>query len=106
VAQNRKVIAQLTRNQTACRQAVTAVRRIPARPAQRKLKHYWIKGTRLQATGDRQLISALRAYDDGHKAAGRRYLTAALESLDHGDGYTGWAENALPGDPGPVPHYR
>jgi hypothetical protein len=92
------------RNQTACDEAVTAVQRVRARPAQRRVQRYWILGTRLQATGDRQLIFALRAYDGGHKAAGKRYLAAALASLDRGDGFTGWAENALLGDPGPPPH--
>jgi hypothetical protein len=102
-AQNRKAIAQLTSNQTACDQAVTAVQRVRARPAQRRVQRYWVLGTRLQATGDRQLISALRAFDDGHKAAGQRYLAAALASFDRGDGLTGWAENALIGDAGPPP---
>jgi hypothetical protein len=68
------------------------------------VQRHWVLGTRLQATGDGQLISALRAYDDGDKATGKRYLAAALASLDRGGGLTSWAENALLGDAGPPPH--
>jgi hypothetical protein len=62
---------------------------------------------RLQATGDRQLIAALRAADSGHRAVAKRELAAALDSLDRGDGFTAYAENALrlPGPPGPLPHF-
>jgi hypothetical protein len=50
------------------------------------------------------LISALRAFNHGDKATGKRDLAAALDSLDRGDGLTGYGENALLGDPGPPPH--
>ena len=68
-AQNRTAIAHLTSNEKACEQAATAVKRVHARPGQRAFQRYWVQGVRLQATGDRELIAALRVADAGRKAA-------------------------------------
>jgi hypothetical protein len=106
LAQNRVAIAHLLRNEKACEQAAAVMLRVHAKPSQHKTQHYWVLGTRIQATGDRQLIAALRAVDVGHVVVGKCYLTKALNSLDHGDGYTGWAENSLLGDAGPRPHFQ
>jgi hypothetical protein len=82
-----------------------AVERVRVGPKQLAVQRYWVLGVRLQATGDGQLISALRAFDDGDKATGKRELAAALNSLDHGDGFAGWAAEKLVGDAGPLPRY-
>lgn len=107
VAQNRTAIAHLTSNEKACERAATAVTRVHARPAQRAFQRYWVQGVRLQATGDRQLIAALRAGDSGHRVVAKRELAAALDSLNRGDGFTAYAENALrlPGPAGPLPRF-
>jgi len=68
-AQNRTAIARLTSNEEACEQAATAINRVHARPGQRAFQRYWVQGVRLQATGDRELIAALRVADAGRKAA-------------------------------------
>jgi hypothetical protein len=105
-ALDRQAVAKLTANRRVCEKAATAVAAVAARPGGRQpeIKREWLKGVRLLARSDQQVAAYYRAYAKGEESASE--LRTAIANSNYGDGLTGWAVNALTGNPGPLPKFH
>ena len=79
-AQERSEIARLEANAKKCDHAALLVSR--THPKITDGRDLWVRGVRLQAVGDRELVAGLRLELAGRTAAGRQKVSAAIDPRD------------------------
>jgi hypothetical protein len=100
---DRADITKFAANLKAREKAEAAVQAVAPKSSghQVEIKREWLKGMQYLTTSDRLLLQYLHGYANGH-AADQLRITGLKDST-RGNDLTGWAFNALWGNPGPLP---
>ena len=92
-------------NLTARKKAEAVVKAVAPKPGgrQSEIKREWLKGMQYLTTSDQLFLDYL--HGDARGQAAEHLRITGLNDATYGDGLTGWAFNALVGDPGPLPRH-